>query len=112
MSCDLHITRHAERDIQAAADYIEFDLYDPEAADDMLDEATEKIEDLVNFPMKYPLADDPILKSWGIRYFAVKKYIVFYVIAGQTIYVVRFLNQRRDWISILHTEGINTDKNR
>lgn len=109
MSYDLFITRHAERDILAAADYIEFNLYDPQAADDLLEKTDKAVSDLMIFPQKYELADDPVLKSWKIRYFVVKNYLVFYLIEDQTIYIVRFLHQKRDWISILHDEGI--DKN-
>lgn len=104
MKYNLYITRQAERDIQAAADYIEFDLYDPKASDDLLDEVERSISDIVEFPLKYRLADDPVLKSRGIRCFVIKNYLVFYVVEDQTIYIVRFLHQKRIWISILSNE--------
>jgi plasmid stabilization system protein ParE len=39
MSYDIHITSAAERDFIRAADYIEFNLKNSKAADDLLDEA-------------------------------------------------------------------------
>ena len=103
MSYDTHITRAAERDLNSAADYIEFVLLNPQAADDLLDEAEKKIGELSAFPEKFALVDDPILKSWGIRFTLVKNYIAFYVISEEnlTIYIVRFLYGKRDWITIL-----------
>ena len=41
MSYQVHITSTAEHDIMRAADYIEFTLKNPDAADNLLDAATE-----------------------------------------------------------------------
>ena len=100
MSYDIHITRAAERDLNSAADYIEFVLLNPRAADDLLEK---KIGELSTFPEKFALVDDPVLKAWGIRFTLVKNYIAFYVISedNHTIYIVRFLYGKRDWITIL-----------
>ena len=40
---------------------------------------------------------------WGIRFTLVKNYIAFYVVSEEnhTIYIVRFLYGKRDWINIL-----------
>ena len=103
MSYDIRITRVAEEDLNSAAEYIEFVLHDPKAADDLLDEAEKKICELSTFPEKFALVDDPVLKAWGIRLTLVKNYLVFYVISedDHTIYIVRFLYGKRDWITIL-----------
>ena len=103
MIYDIHITRAAERDLSSAADYIEFVLLNPQAADDLLDEAEKKIGELSTLPEKFALVDDPVLKAWGIRFTLVKNYIAFYVISEEshTICIVRFLYGKRDWITIL-----------
>ena len=75
MTYDIHITRAAERDFSSAADYIEYVLLNPQAADDLLDEAEKKIGELSTFPEKFALVDDPVLKAWGIRFTLVKNYI-------------------------------------
>ncbi len=89
--------------MNSAADCIEFVLLNPQAADDLLDEAEKKIGKISTFPEKFALVDDPVLKAWGIRFTPVKSYIAFYVISedNHTIYVVRFLYGKRDWITIL-----------
>lgn len=107
MSYEVRITRKAFRDMQDAADYIEFEKYNPDAADNLLDTAAEMIGSLSEYPERYLLSEDAILRSWGIRHFPVKNYLVFYTVVENTVYVVRFLHQRRDWISILHQEGID-----
>ena len=103
MSYGIHITRAAERDLNSAVDYIEFVLLNPQAADALLDEAEIKIGELSIFPERFSLVDDPVLKAWGIRFTLVKNYIAFYVISeeNQTIYIVRFLYGKRDWITII-----------
>ncbi len=108
MKYDIHITRAAEKDLSSAADYIEFVLLNPQAADDLLDEAEDKIGKLSTSPEKFALVDDPVLKAWGIRFTRVDNYIAFYVISEEnhTIYILRFLYGKRNWITILK-QGIS-----
>ena len=111
MKYDIQITRAAENDLNSAADYIEFVLHNPKATDDLLDEAKSKIGGLSAFPEKFALVDDPVLKAWGIRFILVKNYIAFYVISEEshTVYIVRFLYGKRDWITILKN-GFSLEK--
>ena len=103
MSYNIHITATAERDILRAADYIEFTLKNPTAADHLLDVATDKINSLADMPEKFRLVDDPVLASWEIRFIIVNNYLAFYTIdrEKQMIIVIRFLYQKSNWDSIL-----------
>ena len=103
MSYIIHITATAERDIIRAADYIEFTLKNPTAAEHLLDVATEQINSLADLPKKFCLVDDPVLASWGIRFIIVNNYLAFYTIdkEKQMVIVVRFLYQKSNWNSIL-----------
>ena len=103
MSYSIHITATAEHDILRAADYIEFNLKNPAAADYLLDAATEQINSLSDMPEKYRLVDDPVLASWKICFIIVNNYLAFYTIdkEKQTVIVVRFLYQKSNWNSIL-----------
>ena len=103
MSYSIHITATAERDILRAADYIEFNLKNPTAADYLLDAATEQINSLSDMPEKYRLVDDPVLASWKIRFIIVNNYLAFYTIdeEKQTVIIVCFLYQKSNWTSIL-----------
>ena len=77
MSYQVHITSTAEHDIMRAADYIEFTLKNPDAADNLLDAATEQISSLADLPQKFRLVDDPVLASWGIRFVIINNYLAF-----------------------------------
>ena len=103
MSYIIHITATAERDIMHAADYIEFNLKNPTAADHLLDVATKQINSLADMPQKFRLVDDPVLASWEIRYVIVNNYLAFYTIdeEKQMVIVVRFLYQKSNWNAIL-----------
>lgn len=99
----IHITYAAERDIANASEYIEFVLKNPKASDDLLDEAELKINALSSFPGKFPLVEDPVLSSWGIRFTQVKNYLAFYVVSEeeQKVTIVRFLYNKSNWELIL-----------
>jgi plasmid stabilization system protein ParE len=103
MSYDIHITSAAERDIIRAADHIEFNLKNPKAADDLLDEAEKQINSLSDFPEKFQLVDDSVLASWGIRFVIINGYLAFYTISEEKnlVIVVRFLFQKSNWNAIL-----------
>ena len=58
MNYSIHITDKAERDLNEAADYIEFTLLNPEAADHLLDKVEEEISNLAFMPEKYKTVDD------------------------------------------------------
>ena len=100
MSYHLHITSVAERDISQAADYIEFVLKNPKAADDLLEETDQKINALLPFPQEHPIVEDKLLAAWGIRFTQIKNYLAFYVVEENQVTVIRFLYAKSDWISL------------
>lgn len=101
MNYHLYITSVAQRDISQAADYIEFVLKNPKAADDLLEETDQKINALLPFPQEHPIVEDKLLAAWGIRFTQIKNYLAFYVIEENQVTVIRFLYAKSDWISIL-----------
>ena len=103
MNYDIYITAAADADLNKAADYIDHILLNPQAADDLLDEAERQINDLSTFPEKYSLVEDPVLNAWGIRLTLVKDYLAFYVISEdeKRVCIVRFLHSRQNWAAIL-----------
>lgn len=103
MSYNIHMTSAAERDLNRAADHIEFVLKNPKAADDLLAEAEQRINSLSDFPEKFQLVDDPVLASWGIRFIVINGYLAFYTISEENnlVIIVRFLFQKSNWNAIL-----------
>ena len=80
MNYHLHITSVAQRDISQAADYIEFVLKNPKAADDLLEETDQKINALLPFSQEHPIVEDKLLAAWGIRFTQIKTSLAFYVV--------------------------------
>ncbi len=103
MSYRIHISGTASDDIQQVLDYIEFQLMNPTAADALLAEVEKSIALLSDFPASNPMIQDPILCSWQLRFITIRNYLAFYVIDDdiQTVYIVRFLYGKRNWIPIL-----------
>ena len=102
----INISELAEQDIRKAIEYIDTELQNRTAAENLLGDVEKAIFSLEDMPLRYPLAPDNVLAGWGIRFFPVHKYLVFYVVREQTKTVVieRFLYHRRDWATILKEE--------
>jgi addiction module RelE/StbE family toxin len=103
MTYKIRITKAAERDLISAADYIEYNLKNPQAANELLSKATELILGLSDFPQRYEIVNDPILRGWEIRFIQINNYLAFYTVSekDKMVYIVRFLYGKRDWLSIL-----------
>ena len=102
----MHITERAQRDLESAADYIEYSLLNPAAADDLLDAAEEALSSLSDMPQRIMLATDEVLAAWGVRFIQVKSYLAFYTVDEEKniVHVVRFLYMKRDWQTILRRD--------
>lgn len=103
MIYSIQITNAAEKDIRSAIDYIDNILLNPSAADDLLSEIEEKINELAVFPKKHQTVDDPVLKTWGIRFLVINNYLAFYTVDDEstTVNIIRFLYGKRNWSVIL-----------
>lgn len=61
----------------------------------------ERIDSLSSMPERCARPWDPILAAKGYRYLVVKKYLVFFVVAGDTVQIHRILHAGSDYQSIL-----------
>jgi len=105
MTYTVHITEKAEQDILAAVDYIEFTLFNPQAADNLLGAIEKAINPLSEMPLIHSLIEDPILSSHQIRFLPVNNYIMFYAVneKSKTVNILRFLYEKRNWEEILNS---------
>ncbi len=103
MSYQVLVSAVAERDIVAAADYIEFALKNPAAANRLLEKVETRISSLSELPCRTRLLDDPVLASWSVRCVAVDNYLAFYAVneSDKTVTILRFLYQKSNWAQIL-----------
>lgn len=102
----VQITKQAEKDLQEALDYIRYSLHNPSAALHIFDEAEKQLRSLSDFPERNPLVHDTLLAANGIRMQMIENYIAFYFIneAAKTVFIIRFVHSKRNWISILKND--------
>lgn len=103
MSYTINLTAPALLDIQKALTYITLNLQNKTAADNLYITINSKINNLPNFPNKYPLVTDPKLLYQQIRYIPVDNYLIFYSVneSEQQIQILRFLYAKSNWLAIL-----------
>lgn len=75
----------------------------PKAANDLLDDILKCYDNISLNPLMYALCDNNRLKSKEYRKAVIKNYIMFYRVdeVKQTIYIMRFIYGRRDYINLL-----------
>lgn len=89
----------AKQDLLEIIDYL--NTLSREAALRYYDLLTEEIASLSTMPERYPRPKDLALAAKDYRYLAVKNYLVFYVVSGDTVQIRRILYGRRDYLALL-----------
>lgn len=89
----------AKQDLIDIIDYL--NTLSPEAALRYYDLLTEQIASLSHMPERCPRPKDLALAARGYRCLVVEKYLVFYVVDGDTVQIRRILYGRRDYTALL-----------
>jgi len=89
----------AEQDLTDIVDYL--NTLSSGAALRIYDAITEEIAGLSRMPERCPRPKDLALSAKGYRYLIVEKYLVFYVVDGDTVQIRRILYARRNYSSLL-----------
>ena len=89
----------AKQDLLEVIDYL--NTLSADVALRYYDKLTEEIASLSKMPERCPHPKDLALAAKGYRYLIVEKYLVFYVVAGDTVQVRRILYGRRDYQALL-----------
>ena len=82
--------------MENAGNYIAYELKNPSAAESTVNGIRAKINSLVNFPERNELDEDELLAGLGVRKDYYRNYKIYYVIEGDTIYIVRILHMLVD----------------
>ena len=92
------ITPFAEASLQQYDDYLRFELYADQAADDWIDLFENSVKELAFFPAKYPLVSNEPWHSEGVHSFPVKGQMIYYWISDERmkVYVMDVVSQRMD----------------
>jgi toxin ParE1/3/4 len=87
------ITREAEGDLEAIADYIAID--NPQAAVQFVRDIREKCHDIARFPRRFPLVDG--ISASDIRKRSFGNYLIFYKIHADHIAVLHVVHGATDY---------------
>lgn len=98
MSCDIKLTRDAEKDLCDIFEYIAFLLQSPQNAAGQLDRLEQGIASLDNMPERFRIYEREPWTSRGLRVMPVDNYLVFYLteIETETVTVLRIMYGGRD----------------
>ena len=89
----------AKQDMREIVQYL--NTLSQESALANYDLLVEKIAGLAQMPERCPQLNDLALRAKGYRYLLVKNYLVFFVVAGDTVQIRRVLYARRDYRALL-----------
>ncbi len=92
----IKITELAEQDLEYAGNYIAYELKNPSAAENTVKGIRTQINSLMNFPERNELDEDELLAGLGVRKDYYRNYKIYYVIEGDTIYIIRILHMLVD----------------
>lgn len=92
----IEITELAEQDLENAGDYIAYELKNPTAAENTVKGIRKQIHSLSDFPERNELDEDELLAEIGVRKDYYRNYKIYYVIDGNTIYIIRILHMLVD----------------
>ena len=95
----IKIFPRAKQDMEEVIDYL--NTLSPDVALKYYDLLVEEIAGLSQMPERCPRPKDLALAARGDRYLIVKNYLVFYVIAGDTVQIRRILYARRNYKGLL-----------
>ncbi|MCL1789388.1 MAG: type II toxin-antitoxin system RelE/ParE family toxin [Oscillospiraceae bacterium] len=109
MRYDIRITERAKSDMREIQRFITNEYGNSDAAFRRVSLIQSKIKTLNENPERRPLTRDDYLVSRGIRTLVVKNQIIFYIVKNniKTVYIIRILHVRRDWLTILKSEVDN-----
>jgi plasmid stabilization system protein ParE len=99
----LKFSRLYKIDATETRNYIRDTLENPKAASDLMAELKAALQQLKEKAERYAFVREPELAYLGLRSYPVKHYKLYYVLKDEDnlVKIVRFLYDRRDWVSIL-----------
>ena len=101
MKNKIHYAVEARRDLDDIWDYIVTDLCNASAAERVVNDILDVVEQLENFSEMGALLASIANVDSDYRYLISGNYLIFYRVSGMDVYVDRILYGRRDYLRIL-----------
>lgn len=91
-------TNTARRDLREIYEYIAYTLLVPATAKALTENLMREIRSLESLPERYPLYPDEPWHNKGVRFFSVKRYLIFYTVNQNidTVSIARIMYGGRD----------------
>ena len=101
MKNKIHYAVEARRDLDDIWDYIVTDLCNASAAERVVNDILDVVEQLENFSETGALLASIANVDSDYRFIVSGNYLIFYRVSGMDVYVERILYGRRDYLRIL-----------
>ena len=101
MKNKIHYAVEARRDLDDIWDYIVTDLCNASAAERVVNDILDVVEQLENFSEMGALLASIANVDSDYRFIVSGNYLIFYRVSGMDVYVYRILYGRRDYLRIL-----------
>ena len=101
MKNKIHYAVEARRDLDDIWDYIVTDLCNASAAERVVNDILDVVEQLENFSEMGALLTSIANVDSDYRFIVSGNYLIFYRVSGMDVYVDRILYGRRDYLRIL-----------
>ena len=102
MTYDIKLTDQAKRDLRGIYEYIASILMEPQIARNLVRRIIEGLKSLDEMPSRYPIYQEEPWKSRGLHRINIENYSGFYLVAENTVQVIRVMYGGRDISSILN----------
>lgn len=101
MKNKIHYSAEARRDLDDIWDYIVTDLCNASAAERIVSDIMDTVDQLENFSEMGALLASIANVDSDYRFLVSGNYLIFYRVSGMNVYVDRILYGRRDYLRIL-----------
>lgn len=95
----IQVTGQTQKQMEQIFSYIFEQLCNPAAAVNLLNEIEEKYRGLIENPLRYGLAEDPVLAAKRYRKIPVHKYVILYRVdeTEKTVYIMGIFHKLENY---------------
>ena len=101
MKYSINYSPKALQDLDDTWDYISKDLFNPEAADNVINAILDAVDNLGDFPESGAPLEPHLDLDTPYRFVTAGNYIAFYRFEDDTVYVDRILYKKRNYVKLL-----------
>lgn len=96
-------TETARNDLNDIIEYISIKLCNTSAAKNLFNHIFKTIDNIVLFPLSYPLVENEYISKNYIRKAVIENYNLYYIIENDIIKIIRIIYNKRDISEIINS---------